>query len=520
MVRSSGFVKCINKPYENNHNVRVAVCDGRRGGGGRGGCARRSRQRQRGERGRGDGEEARPPHAARVRRAPRGAGSETAMAKKGKAKKRAAAEAVLGDAHGGAVRRGGGSGSGGAKRARPARPAWETLNWASVGGTEKVIHGAEDGAGGFMSLEVIDASEVDGFLALSGVGNAQAAASSGDVREKAVKTKKGGKAKATAVAAPPALADAAAPTERADAAERGAGTLAQRGQQKKKKKLRGPRNKKKAAALKQAKEAQRAAAKGAEAGDVAGTDTGAVERSDVLPASGASSLAGTAWAAFGLHPLLERGLADLGFTSPTPIQSECVPSAARGRSDIVGAAETGSGKTLAFGLPVLHRLLEERDALEADGLEPDARLRALIICPTRELALQVKDHMASVAKHVGKGLRVVPIVGGMAQQKQERLLRARPAVVVATPGRLWELMSNGDAHLSDLSGLRFFVLDEADRMVRPWLRVDVASCRCRCAERAARAHTDCASAYADPRVRSCWCWRRSSTATSPSWRAS
>lgn len=181
--------------------------------------------------------------------------------------------------------------------------------------------------------------------------------------------------------------------------------------------------------------------------------------------------------------------------------------------DVVGAAETGSGKTLAFALPILQRLLQEREERaavgatesDADGcgsraharlgvhrptlaacrshlrspprpcLTPpasracrdaaaaDRRLRALVLAPTRELALQVAEHFAAVGRPCG--IRTVAIVGGISHQKQERLVGYRPEVVVATPGRLWELMSSGDhVHLTDTSGLRFLVIDEADRM--------------------------------------------------------
>jgi ATP-dependent RNA helicase DDX24/MAK5 len=219
------------------------------------------------------------------------------------------------------------------------------------------------------------------------------------------------------------------------------------------------------------------------------------------------------WLEFDLHPKLLRALQDLGFTQPTPIQQECLNPAVKGRCDIIGAAETGSGKTLAFGLPILHRLLTQQDeeaeegssgsegeeeeedqrsrektAEEIDdakddpfasiedefgrkgsnaGMKLDRRrkaLRALIIAPTRELAMQVCEMLKSVARHTT--ISVVPVVGGMSLQKQERLLRQRPEIVVATPGRLWELMHNmGHEHFVDLGRLSFLVLDEADRMV-------------------------------------------------------
>ncbi|KAF9673631.1 hypothetical protein SADUNF_Sadunf10G0044200 [Salix dunnii] len=179
-----------------------------------------------------------------------------------------------------------------------------------------------------------------------------------------------------------------------------------------------------------------------------------------------------AWNELRLHPLLMKSIYRLGFKEPTPIQKACIPAAAHQGKDVVGAAETGSGKTLAFGLPILQRLLEERDKAsnmgddmgeEAEMFEPKGLLRALIITPTRELAIQVTDHIKKAAH--GISIRVVSIVGGMSTEKQERLLKARPEIIVGTPGRLWELMSGGEKHLVELHSLSFFVLDEADRMI-------------------------------------------------------
>ncbi|GLT76595.1 hypothetical protein SLA2020_482480 [Shorea laevis] len=178
------------------------------------------------------------------------------------------------------------------------------------------------------------------------------------------------------------------------------------------------------------------------------------------------------WNELRLHPLLMKSIQQLGFKEPTPIQKACIPAAAHQGKDVIGAAETGSGKTLAFGLPILQRLLEEREKAanlleekgeEAEKYAPRGVLRALIIAPTRELALQVTDHLKQVAK--GINIRVVPIVGGMSAEKQGRLLKTRPEIIVGTPGRLWELMSEGEKHLVELHSLSFFVLDEADRMV-------------------------------------------------------
>ncbi|KAI7740635.1 hypothetical protein M8C21_013883 [Ambrosia artemisiifolia] len=179
-----------------------------------------------------------------------------------------------------------------------------------------------------------------------------------------------------------------------------------------------------------------------------------------------------AWYELRLHPLLMKSICRLKFKEPTPIQKACIPAGAHQGKDVIGAAETGSGKTLAFGIPILQRLLDEREKFErqaAERGEADEKivskgfLRALIITPTRELALQVTDHLKQMA--VGTDVKVVPIVGGMSTEKQERLLKGRPEIVVGTPGRLWELMSGGEIHLVELHSLSFFVLDEADRMI-------------------------------------------------------
>ena len=122
----------------------------------------------------------------------------------------------------------------------------------------------------------------------------------------------------------------------------------------------------------------------------------------------------------------------------------------------------GSGKTLAFGLPILAHLCNQ---MRSDSSFDAGTLQALIMVPTRELCMQVYNHLDPIAR--GIGVRIVPIVGGISHQKQERLITKHPpAIIVATPGRLWELISDGHAHLNDFSKLKFLVLDEADRMVQ------------------------------------------------------
>ena len=178
-----------------------------------------------------------------------------------------------------------------------------------------------------------------------------------------------------------------------------------------------------------------------------------------------------AWVQYDLHRLLLKGVRKLGFTSPTPIQEKVLHPAIKGRMDIVGAAETGSGKTMAFGLPILQRLMQDKEEENWYEDYPDEEkpgkgkkhLRALIVTPTRELALQVAKMLADVSTYTD--IQIAAIVGGMAKQKQERILKKQPEIIVATPGRLWELIRDGEKHLTNLERLTFLTLDEADRMV-------------------------------------------------------
>ncbi|XP_070556950.1 ATP-dependent RNA helicase DDX24-like [Ptychodera flava] len=177
------------------------------------------------------------------------------------------------------------------------------------------------------------------------------------------------------------------------------------------------------------------------------------------------------------EPIL-HGLADKGFTTPTPIQTRCLPPAIRDYQDIIGAAETGSGKTLAFGIPILHHILEIQEKEERQkekklkkcGTLDDSNdstthdsLLALILTPTRELAIQVRNHLVAVSKHTD--IKIAVIVGGMSAQKQERVLKKKPQIVIGTPGRLWELIQQHEPHLRTVNRVKYLVLDEADRMV-------------------------------------------------------
>ena len=180
------------------------------------------------------------------------------------------------------------------------------------------------------------------------------------------------------------------------------------------------------------------------------------------------------WGPILLHTLLYDALIDLGFTRPTPIQEKAIPAALTNDCDIVGAAETGSGKTLAFVLPILNRIL--LDSYRQQEVDPSKMYlnrypSAMIIAPTRELALQIAKVLKDICERfkVFRPVSIVPVVGGMAEQKQRRLLGPHsrpPDVIVGTPGRLCELIQDQEIQaFRDLSRLKFLCVDEADRIV-------------------------------------------------------
>jgi ATP-dependent RNA helicase DeaD len=175
----------------------------------------------------------------------------------------------------------------------------------------------------------------------------------------------------------------------------------------------------------------------------------------VLYEQGGCSLAGdddadvSAFAELGLAPGLCRALSGLGYEEPTPIQRAAVPPLIAGR-DLVGQAATGTGKTAAFALPVLQRIL---------GKSGPAGVLALILVPTRELAIQVSKAMHSYGRDMS--VRVLPVYGGQPIGRQLRALDRGVDVVVATPGRALDHIARGTL---DLNGLEIVVLDEADEM--------------------------------------------------------
>ena len=152
----------------------------------------------------------------------------------------------------------------------------------------------------------------------------------------------------------------------------------------------------------------------------------------------------------GLHPDLLRGIHDLGFIRPTPIQAQAIPHIMAGK-DVIGIAQTGTGKTAAFVLPILHRLMQR----------PGRRyMRALFVAPTRELALQSLEHLKDLSRYVT--LKGAAIFGGVPMDPQIKALQQGVDIISATPGRLLDHIYSGRVDFVDLE---IFVLDEVDRML-------------------------------------------------------
>jgi ATP-dependent RNA helicase RhlE len=161
----------------------------------------------------------------------------------------------------------------------------------------------------------------------------------------------------------------------------------------------------------------------------------------------------TSFQTLGLIDPLQRAVAGAGYEIPTPIQSQAIPHLLAGR-DVLGCAQTGTGKTAAFALPILDRLARAPRRPGARGP------RALILTPTRELAVQINEGFATYGRHVAPKCAVV--FGGVGQAPQVEALRRGTDIIVATPGRLIDLMEQGHARLEAVETL---VLDEADRML-------------------------------------------------------
>ncbi|MGZ8745030.1 MAG: DEAD/DEAH box helicase, partial [Nocardioides sp.] len=168
------------------------------------------------------------------------------------------------------------------------------------------------------------------------------------------------------------------------------------------------------------------------------------------PTSTPAPKTGPSFVELGLHEKVVAALAKVEITHPTPVQAAVIPDAMSG-SDVLGRAQTGSGKTLAFGLPILARLAGEKSRPKHP--------RALIVVPTRELATQVRRSLEPLAFSVG--LKLTTVYGGTAYDRQIKQLRGGADIVVATPGRLQDLMDKGHCLLDDVL---MTVLDEADHL--------------------------------------------------------
>ena len=162
------------------------------------------------------------------------------------------------------------------------------------------------------------------------------------------------------------------------------------------------------------------------------------------------------FADFGLDPLIQKAVSEQGYTSPTPIQAQAIPHVLLGQ-DLMGAAQTGTGKTAAFVLPIIQRILRHASSSASPARHP---IRALVLTPTRELAVQVAENAANYSRHTD--LRSAVVYGGVDMKEQVATLRGGIEILIATPGRLLDHIGSKVANLSQVELL---VLDEADRML-------------------------------------------------------
>jgi ATP-dependent RNA helicase RhlE len=162
-----------------------------------------------------------------------------------------------------------------------------------------------------------------------------------------------------------------------------------------------------------------------------------------------------------IEPIL-KALMSEGYTQPTPIQEQAIPHILKGK-DLLGCAQTGTGKTAAFAIPILQNLYNEQK-----GLKEPKQIKVLVLAPTRELAIQIGESFTAYGQHTG--LKNTVIFGGVSQKPQTNTLRAGVDILIATPGRLLDLI--GQKYIN-LSQVKYFVLDEADRMLDMGLVHDV-----------------------------------------------
>ena len=160
----------------------------------------------------------------------------------------------------------------------------------------------------------------------------------------------------------------------------------------------------------------------------------------------------------GLNKNIQRSIADLGFERPTPIQQEVIPFLLENENDLIALAQTGTGKTAAFGMPIIHKIKLERKLPQS-----------IILCPTRELCLQITKDMNSYAKYI-KGLKITAVYGGANIQPQIKSLNSGTQIVVGTPGRVIDLIKRRSLKLKEID---FIVLDEADEMLNMGFKDDL-----------------------------------------------
>jgi superfamily II DNA/RNA helicase len=174
------------------------------------------------------------------------------------------------------------------------------------------------------------------------------------------------------------------------------------------------------------------------------------------PAESADSPVSITFADFGLDPRVQKAIGEQGYNTPTPIQAQAIPHVLAGK-DLMGAAQTGTGKTAAFVLPIIQKLLPGSSSSASPARHP---IRALVLTPTRELAVQVSENAANYSRHTD--LRSTVVFGGVDMQPQVAQLRSGIEILIATPGRLLDHLGSRTANLSQVEIL---VLDEADRML-------------------------------------------------------
>jgi len=160
----------------------------------------------------------------------------------------------------------------------------------------------------------------------------------------------------------------------------------------------------------------------------------------------------------GLNKSIQKSIVDLGFETPTQIQKEVIPYLLETENDLIALAQTGTGKTAAFGMPVIHKI-------EVDRKNP----QAIILCPTRELCIQIAKDMESYSKYI-KGLKITAVYGGASIQPQIKALKSGTQIVIGTPGRVIDLINRKSLRLNDIE---FVILDEADEMLNMGFKDDL-----------------------------------------------